>query len=44
MNAHVLLNLLKLVEKKRSNVMLCRAFYHLFVTSLINQVIQEHKY
>ena len=39
---HVLLNLLNELEKM-IKCEACRAFYHFFVTSLINLIIQKHK-
>ena len=43
MSAHVLLNLLNKLKKKEIKCEACRAFYHLFATSLINSIIQEHE-
>ena len=41
MSAHVLLNLLKEIEKE-IKCEVCRAFYLFFATSLINSIIQDH--
>ena len=43
MSAHVLLNLLNELEKKKVKCEACRAFYLFFAMSLINSIIQEHK-
>ena len=42
MSAHVLLNLLKkLIKRKKSEA--CQAFYLFFATSLINSIVQGHE-
>ena len=41
MSAHVFLGLLNELMKE-INCEACRAFYHLFTTSVINSIIQEH--
>ena len=42
MSAHVLLNLLNKL-RKRHTILVYRAFYPLFATSLFNSVKQEHE-
>ena len=41
MSAHVLLNLSNELWK-RVKCKACKAFYHVFATSLINSITQEH--
>ena len=42
MSAHVLLNLLNELGKKRYNARLAKHFIFFFAMSLINSVVQEH--
>ena len=41
MHADVLLGLLNKIVEKRSNMRLCRAFYHFFPTHFINSIVQK---
>ena len=43
MSAHVLLNLLNELQKE-IKCEACQEFYHFFATSLINSIMQEHKF
>ena len=43
MSAHVLLNLLNELRKKKIKCEACRAFYRFFATSLTISIIQEHE-